>query len=248
MRILAALTICSLILSVFLPAPVAGWDIDLTIKGEVLSARLAGIPLKAVLEKLERERGIWFKGNSSLLDETITVQFADLPIEEGLNRILASMNYSLVFDRNERLVGVIVVARGAVDRPASEVRTDRSMRTTTSSAVSERTSVNRPVTKSGNNNPQGGYIKGIKEDREDFTVIRNCPPPGGPVEVTPGDRERFGAVKNCPPPGGPFKVRGEELKNFEVIRDSGPPGGPVKVTAEERENFKVIENCPPPGN
>jgi hypothetical protein len=248
MRILAALTMCSLALSVSLPASAAGWDIDLTIEGEVLSARLRGVPLKAVLETLERERGIWFKGNSLLLDERITVQFTDLPLEEGLNRILAPMNYSLVFDRNGRLVGVIVVARGTENRPASETRAGEEQRIPSSPAANEKASHNRPVTKSGNNNPQGGYIKGIKEDREDFTVIRNCPPPGGPVEVTPGDRERFGVTKNCPPPGSPFKIRGEELENFEVIRDSGPPGGPVKITAEELENFKVIENCPPHGS
>jgi len=248
MKLIVTLIMCSFFLAVLPLTAASREDIDLTIHGEVLSARLRAIPLKIILEKLEREKGIWFRGNSSLLDETITVQFTDLPLEEGLVRILASMNYSLVFDQNERLVGVIVVARGAVDRPFSEVRTDSSMRTITSPAVNERASVNRPVTRTGKNNPQGGYIKVIKEDREDFTVIRNCPPPGGPAEVPAGARESFAVVKNCPPPGGPANITPEEHEKFRVIKNLPPPGGPVEVSADELENFKVIENCPPPGN
>ena len=81
-----------------------GGDIDFTIEGKVLSARLKEIPLKIILEKLEREKGIWFRGNSSMLGETITFQFTDLPLEEGLNNTLSSMNYSLVFDRMEESI------------------------------------------------------------------------------------------------------------------------------------------------
>jgi hypothetical protein len=99
MKLIVTLIMCSFFLTVLPPTVASRENIDLTIHGEVLSARLRGIPLKIILEKLERERGIWFRGNTSLLDEAITVQFTDLPIEGGLNRILASMNYSLVFDR-----------------------------------------------------------------------------------------------------------------------------------------------------
>ena len=101
MKLTIILMICSLLLGIFSPVLTGREDIDLIVEGEVLSAKLNGIPLKIILEKLERERGIWFRGNTSLLDEAITVQFTDLPIEGGLNRILASMNYSLVSDRME---------------------------------------------------------------------------------------------------------------------------------------------------
>ena len=104
MKLIVTLIMCSFFLAVLPPTLASREDIDLTIHGEVLSAKLRGIPLKIILEKLERERGIWFRGNKSLLDEAITVQFTDLPLEEGLNRILASMNYSLVFNRMEESI------------------------------------------------------------------------------------------------------------------------------------------------
>ena len=104
MKLILTLIMCSFFLAVLPPTAASGEDIDLTIHGEVLSARLRGIPLKIILEKLERERGTWFRGNTSFLDEAITVQFTDLPLEEGLIRILASMNYRAVFDRMEESI------------------------------------------------------------------------------------------------------------------------------------------------
>jgi len=103
-RLIVKLIMCSFFLAVLPLTAASRENIDLTIHGEVLSARLRGIPLKIILEKLERERGTWFRGNTSFLDEAITVQFTDLTIEGGVNRILASMNYSLVFDRMEESI------------------------------------------------------------------------------------------------------------------------------------------------
>ena len=248
MKLLATLTICSLVLSVFIPASAAGWDIDLTIEGEVLSARLMEVYLKAILEKLERERGIWFKGNSSLLDERITVQFTDLPLEEGLNRILAPLNYSLVFDRNGRVVGVIAVARGTVDRPVSEVRTGDSQRTPSSPAANERDTANRPVTDPGKKTLQGSYTNGMKESREDFTVKRNCPPPSSRVKASKAKSENFSVIRDSGPPGNAGEATPQDHGGFTIIKNCSAPGGPVEISTEQREKYKVVENCPPPGN
>lgn len=250
MKLIVIFVICSLFLGVFPPLFAGGGDIDLTVEGMVLSARLREIPLKIILEKLEREKGIWFRGDPSLLEEEVTVEFIELPLEQGLKRILSSMNYSLFFDRNERVVGVVVVAKGTVDRPLSEVegRVSDSKRTISSSVENERGSVNRPVTKTRKGTPQGGNIKVIKEDHEDFTVIRNLTPPGGAVQVTAEEREAFTVIRNSPPPGGPVEVTEKELENFRVMRNLPPPGGYFEVSPEELENFKVIRNCPPPGS
>ena len=49
---------CSFFLGLFPPIYAGEEDIDLSIEGKVLSARLKEIPLKIILEKLEREKGI----------------------------------------------------------------------------------------------------------------------------------------------------------------------------------------------
>jgi hypothetical protein len=262
MKLILTLLMCLFFLGVFPPSSAVGGDIDLTIEGGALSARLKGISLKIILEKLEKGRGIWFKGNSSLLEEEITVQFTDLPIEKGLQRILASVNYSLVFDGNERLVGVIVISKGTADHAVSE----GTKGTILSPRTNERADVNRSVTKIKNRAPKatakdqgdftevknyprpGGPEKGRLEEPENLEIIRDVGPPGGRVEVTIEERENFKAVRNCPPPDGPVKVSEGEPRNFEVISDIPPPGGPVEISEEELESFKVIENCPPPGS
>jgi len=37
------------------------------------------------------------------------VTFNDLPIEEGLKRILTNLNYSLMFDKKNKVAGVMVM-------------------------------------------------------------------------------------------------------------------------------------------
>jgi len=104
MKLIVTLILCLSFVAVLPPTVASRGNIDLTIHGEALLARLRGIPLNIILEKSERERGIWFRGNTSLFDKGITVQFIDLPIEGGVNRILTSMNYSLAFDRMEESI------------------------------------------------------------------------------------------------------------------------------------------------
>ena len=85
--------------------------IYLTFKDQTLSADLEEAPLKVIINRFKEEKGIWFKGKESLLDEKVSLQFKDLPIEKGLQRILSDMNYSLLFDKDANVVGVILIGK-----------------------------------------------------------------------------------------------------------------------------------------
>ena len=63
--IVVSVVICGIYVSVFSPEWASGETFDLTLEGEVLPPELKDIPLKDILEKLEREKGISLKGNSS---------------------------------------------------------------------------------------------------------------------------------------------------------------------------------------
>jgi hypothetical protein len=271
MKLIVTLMIYSFFLGVFPPVLGAGRDIDLTIEGETLSAKFRKVPLKIILEKLERDKGIWFRGESSLLEEEVTVQFTGLPFEGGLKRILASTNHSLMYDGNERLIGVIVIGKGKADHDVSKGRAGTSKRTIPAPGRNERTDVNRALSVMRNNLHRGDNVKIGTEEREnframsvspssgdpvesteqepeDFGAIKNSPPPGGPIEGTGKERENFMVIKDSPPPGGPVESTEQGPENFRVIRNTPPPGGPVEVSPEKLENFKVIKNCPPPGS
>jgi len=259
MKLFVTLIICSLFMGPFPPALAGDGNIDLTVEGEFLSARLKGVPLTTILEKLERERGIWFRGDSSLLEEAISVQFTDLPFAEGLGRILNSMNYSLVFDGNDRLAGVIVIGESVADGADSKSRAGVQRRTISPSERDEQADMDRTFAGMGNSPPaatgesrrNSGVIGNYPQPEEEpgkFTVVRDSPPPVSPGEIATGIRDDFTVVTNCPPPDGPSQGTGESPDGFTVTENCPPPGDPAEVGTQQLEKFNVVENCPPPGS
>ena len=83
-------------------------DLVIDVKGEVFSARVEDSPLKAVVEEIENKTGIWFKSSGVSPEKKVSVTFEGLPIEDGLERIFSRMNYSLVFDDEDEIVGVFL--------------------------------------------------------------------------------------------------------------------------------------------
>ena len=80
----------------------------LLIKNGIISAHLEDFPLGEILNELKRRNNTWFKGPESLLEEKITVKFKDLPVEDGVKRILHSISHALVYNANGRLAGLIL--------------------------------------------------------------------------------------------------------------------------------------------
>jgi hypothetical protein len=90
--------------------------IDLDFGNRTLSANIREAPLRAVIGEIRKAKeGIWFriwlKGSKVSLDEKVSVQFKDLPILDGVKRILSPMNYSLIFDNHGKLLGVFLLGR-----------------------------------------------------------------------------------------------------------------------------------------
>jgi len=209
---------CTFFFSIISAVPAREKIVDLTIKGETLSAKLKEIPLKDILEKLEREIGIWFKGDESVFAEMVSVQFKDLSLEDGLKRILAFKNYSLLFDRDIGVVGVIVLGKSGKTTYASEVSKKRIAGSsdfkavqgssppgnTRSTPVKMNIITNSPPLKNSNAKPiEGKIIKNSPPPENpnaqpiDMTIKKNSPPPGNP-NAKPIDTT---IIKNSPPPG-----------------------------------------------
>jgi len=222
-KIIKTLTVffltCTFFFSIISAAPAREKIVDLTIKGETLSAKLKEIPLKDILEKLERETGIWFKGDESVFAEMVSVQFKDLSLEDGLKRILAFKNYSLLFDRDKGLVGVIVLGESgktthsskalkehvAGDSEFKAVQGSSSPGDTRSAPVKMKIITNSSPPKNSNAKPiEGKIIKNSPPPENpnaqpiDMTIKKNSPPPGNP-NAKPIDTT---IIKNSPPPGG----------------------------------------------
>jgi len=249
------LTLGSFFLSAFTPVPAQAASIDLTFQDDVLSANLKEVRLKDVLERLEREKGISWKVDFSLLEEKITVQFTDLYLHKGVKRILGSMNHSLIFDENERLACVIIIGEKTHDKVTPKGRMVAQNKRTqqnqdvkaekisgaSSGPVPESFKVMRNVTLPGSSSEP------TAEEMEKFKVIKNLPPPGGSTQVSEEVLESFKVRKNLPPPGGTPQVSKEALESLKVRKNLPPPGGAPQVSEEVLESLKVRKNLPPPG-
>jgi len=89
-------------------SPAAAEDLSIQFEGENFSAHVDDYPLKAVADRIEKEKGIWFKAGEVLMQKKIFADFDDLPLEQGLEVILSRMNYSLVYDGKDEVVGVFL--------------------------------------------------------------------------------------------------------------------------------------------
>jgi len=95
-------------------------ELDVDFQGQIMSAELQGVSLRLILERLEREKGIWFKGDQSALEESISVRFDNIPLHEGLRRILSNINHVLVFDQERGLVGLFILGKKDHGKPTGQ--------------------------------------------------------------------------------------------------------------------------------
>ena len=144
-------------LSSFSSASAGKGGIDVKFEGQIMSAELQGVSLKVILEKFKREKGIWFKGDEALLEEKVSVRFKDLPLQEGLSRILSWVNHTLVFDQDKRLVGLFILGKKNPTRPVAQ----------NAAMVSEKALPSQPV-------------KEPKVSRNPFEIFADVPSPGNP--------------------------------------------------------------------
>ena len=95
---------------------------DIVFNDQTMSADLENVTLRQILEKIKSEKGMWFTGNEPVLEERVSVQFKNSPMQEALQRILFDINHVLFFDNDEKLVGVIILGKdeagGSISLPA----------------------------------------------------------------------------------------------------------------------------------
>ena len=92
---------------------------DLNIEKGHISAELTNAPVLVLVRQIESQGGIWFKALADLAGEKVSVRFADIPLDEGLKRILRGMNHSLVYGADGRIAGVYILGKGGKSRGKS---------------------------------------------------------------------------------------------------------------------------------
>jgi len=84
---------------------------QIRINNRRVSADLKNIPLLRVIREIREQTNIWFKGDESLFNENISLQFKDLSLEDSLKRIIKNYDYSFLYDGDGKLAGLMVLSK-----------------------------------------------------------------------------------------------------------------------------------------
>jgi hypothetical protein len=241
-----------------------------SVKDGLLSVNLKDNSLLEVARDIEKQSGVWFRGDETLFQEKISVTFTDLPLEEGLKRILTNLNYSLMFDARNKVAGVMVMGEGkpagaqpgrpgaqpprvatppaSTTRPAPTVRSRPSTATPSPAATVRRPprTVPQPGEGGAASQPSGaGAAQSALPDA--FKTQENATAPGGPVASDGPLPPAFRVIENAPPPGGPVSDK-ETPDAFKVIKNATPPGGTPQGTAAGPGASKPAAGASSPGD
>ena len=206
--------------------------IDLKLEGDIVSADLKGAVLWDILEDFNKEKGIWWEGDQSILEKTITVQFADLSLEDGMKRILGFLDHCLYFDNNGKLVGVFLAGKGGPVRKMNKGSLNIVAKTASSPAKEINMTPDNAFGKDKSVSPVGRPIQSTVKVLRVPKSTMHTQSPGDSPAGTVGHLEGPKVVKNCPTPGGSIQLSAEELKNLTVRKNMPSPGGHINVNKE----------------
>jgi hypothetical protein len=208
-----------------------------------------GVPLGELLEAIERETGIQFEVDEGILEEKIFVDLADVPLSEGIKKIIPSLNHAIVYGPSGKIRRVVLIGQGKASGiistgkkgDDSSITPDRSSSTGGRVVQSEATPKGSEPEKPAVEGPPGAEnIKYQKPPGSDITVIKGPPtedvikrkpPPGSDTTVITGPPTED-IIKQRPPPGSDITViegppEGEPAPPI-VPPDSAPPSGESK--------------------
>ena len=215
-----------------------------SVKAGLLSVNLKESTLLDVARGIERQSGVWFRGDETLFQEKISVTFNDLPLEEGLKRILTNLSFSLMFDNEHKVKGVMVMGENKSTEPQpsgpgvppQRVVTPPGAKTQTPPTARIRPSTALPsemVRRPPRVIPQPAQAR----------VAPQPPSSGATQSATP---EASTVQENAPSTGVRAPSDGPLPPIFRATENAPPPGGSV-ADKETPDPSKLITNAPPPG-
>jgi hypothetical protein len=77
-------------------------------------------PLGNVLETITRDTGYRFNLNRKWKDHPVSANIGNLPLEQGLKRLLRSLNHSIVWE-SDKVVTIMVFGKADPSRPGSDI-------------------------------------------------------------------------------------------------------------------------------
>jgi hypothetical protein len=177
-----------------------GWalaqDIPLQVEGDRLTGHLSQVPLRTVLEQLQKQLGIAYEAPAGELDKVISVDLQQDPILPALAKILAAWDYAFTMNAAGRLQFLYVTPKAPPAEAVSE--TSESSNVMPSNALVETES--SPITRSRTEREVGDADSSLSQERESDPIL----PPSSSAFASP-PREFSGL--RAPVAGGPMAIQ-----------------------------------------
>ncbi len=77
-------------------------SVEISITKGKMSADIKKVPLKDVLEKLEKEYGLSYVADEKVLKREVSVRFDGLPMQEGISKIVSPLNYLIAIGKKDK--------------------------------------------------------------------------------------------------------------------------------------------------
>lgn len=109
-RLGALFAVAQLLVFGFLPCAFANGgyrNINLEFHDHTLTANIEKASLPDVVAEIEESQDIWVKGMDRVPPLEYSVEFKEVPLRKGIERILSTVNHCLVFDEEGELDGII---------------------------------------------------------------------------------------------------------------------------------------------
>jgi hypothetical protein len=156
----------------------------LSFKDNYLSVKVEKIPLGKVLEELGRKANLQIFMDAVIAKETVTIEFKNLLLEEGIRRILQGRNYALTYAQPsvsssnsaspQGIIGIKVVQSGSAhsDNPSAAIhrRNEEKDQRSLEEMMHEASGSSNPLTRASTLRALGEYA----EEAETFKVIVNA--------------------------------------------------------------------------
>ncbi|MFO7459249.1 MAG: hypothetical protein R6X07_01385 [Desulfatiglandales bacterium] len=211
-------------------APQALWAQGVSVQEGLLTVDLREVSLISVARDIERQSGISFKGDETLLEERVSVAFENLPMEQGLKRLFSTLNYSLLFDSRGEISEIIIMSEGAAMPPSQPAQIRRPP--ARPGAPPQPARQRRPVLRRpGATSPLVSGERGSSAPSRPRTTIPRSAPQR-PAQAVP------------PPPQAPAET--SQPEPFRTIDSAASPGDTTESDSPLHPAFRVIERAEPP--
>jgi len=219
---------------------------EVSVKDGLLSVNITDTSLLQVARAIEKRSGVWFRGDETLFQEKISVSFNDLPLEEGLKRILTNLSFSLMFDNERKVKGVVVMGEDKSTEPLpsrpgvppQRVVTPPGAKTQTPPTARIRPSTALP----------SEMVRRPPRVIPQPAQARVAPPPPSSGAAQSATPEASKVQENSRSPGATAPSDGPLPPTFRATENAPQPGGTPTETAGSPGDSKASTRAPSPGD